>query len=374
MVKKTMLDERVRNAKPDYIRVDKERLLSQLGNAERKSQRAKKRVAALKPAVVALSGVVVATVVFFNIPLHRSSSNIHVTTGSGGSVSSTSSTNTGASSTAASSTTTTKPSYSYFGIKASFRPMIPTSMPSVYHLNTSDLQINLHHKKTDSYLYDGRYMNTKDKTQVLISEVPGDSMKDYTIGAMDSTVPWQKTVRVKNQTYYLHPAGSKNGWTGNIVGFVKDNVVYELSSNHVSEDALLKFAQGAFRPAPIKMVDRLASTYKDAINNVSFHPVSLPTALSSTWVLQGAGSDFSKIGSNSTNQTISFEYSQRNNGKKVLEINEEPLDNAQNQFASYKYYVSTKWKDSKRGLEIQVAGNMTKAELNQIVNSFKAST
>ncbi len=58
-----------------------EQIRSNLKNTVRESEKSKKPVTAIKSTIVALSGIAVAIAVFIHVPLHRSSLNIHGTTG-----------------------------------------------------------------------------------------------------------------------------------------------------------------------------------------------------------------------------------------------------------------------------------------------------
>jgi ABC-type transport system substrate-binding protein len=74
---KQSLEERLRNAKPDYLNIDKEKILSQTKKSARMSSRNRKTITVLKSGIVAASGMAAAAALFITIPLHSSSYSTH---------------------------------------------------------------------------------------------------------------------------------------------------------------------------------------------------------------------------------------------------------------------------------------------------------
>lgn len=261
----------------------------------------------------------------------------------------------------------------YFGVKLPFQPKLPMQTLSGYKLTSSNIEMTFQSNKTHFEQYYAAFSKSKnptsgnaDSSPIRIYEVVGDSIDANNGGAINTKIIWDKTFTANNQTYYY------SHMLGTTVGFVKDHVVYVFRAPSLTEYTLLQYAEGNFQAAPIQWVTRSSKDNKDAMSNVSFHPVTLPGSLASQWKLASASSDIQKATSGATSQTITLSYQKVTDHNKSFMVIETPLNNAVNQYANMVGYVPT-WKDQKRGLEFHVMGTTSVPELNQIASLFKTN-
>lgn len=343
-------------------------------NVPVKPQKSRQGITILKSVGVALSGAAVAAVVLTNLPSQHLP-NAHLTTGAGNSSSPTA--NTKSSTQSETSANTVSTPYSYFGMAASLKPMVPAALTQGYQVKASELYI-YNRDPSSTYFrgdrYDSLYVDSKSQAQIEVSEVNGNSISDATYGANAMTVAWQSTKQIGGQTYYIHTPSARDGLKSNIVGFVRDGVVYQFASMQLSIDAMLTVAQSKLQPAPVNVVDRYAGeTYDLAVNNITFKPLMLPNSYSSKWKLHAMGSTVAKTSNQSGYQEVSMDY-QLPNGTQPFSILEVPLGDASQTGLGEPIYSATKtWKDDKHGLEIEVSGNISQAELDKIVSALQAS-
>ena len=373
-----------------------EQIKSNLKTVSVKPQKSRKGITALKSVGVALSGAAVAAIVLTNLPSHHLS-NVQMTTGAGGSSSSTanatsspstvSGTNTTSGTQNTQSTHNTQSGatasnaptpYSYFGIKTSLNPMIPAALAKGYQTKASEISV-INRDPSSTFFrgdrYSALYVDPTSQAKVQVTEVVGNSISDYTEGANNTTVSWQTTKQINGQMYYIHPASSQPADNSNIVGFVRDNVVYEFASSQLSTDALLTLVQGELQPAQVNVAYRYAGqTYSLAVNNITFKPLMLPNSLSSQWQLYTIGSGLTKTSDHSGFQDVVIEYHLANNSNQLIDVMETPLQDVSQVGLGHPMYSANKtWNDYNHGLEIQVSGNIPQAQLNQIVSAMQAS-
>lgn len=141
---------------------------------------------------------------------------------------------------------------------------------------------------------------------------------------------------------------------------------------NLSQSTLLKFAESIAKVAPVQSMDIVAKGYKNALENVTFHPL-VPKVLNSTYKLSMALSEVLKTNKGTT-QSITLNFEMINDRRKGFGVTEAPLDNADNRiiFPSGVVGYVPRWKDFKRGLEFSVGGNTSSKEFHRVLNLFRA--
>lgn len=260
----------------------------------------------------------------------------------------------------------------YFGVEPPFQAVLPAHALSGYRLTSSGWLMSFQNSASHFVQYEAQFSKggpiSVQNLPLSINELPGDSVTiKQQAGIPVSGIAWKHSVRIHNQTYYISTT-----WQSQ-VGFVKNHVVYILSiPSRNMATTILQCAENMSVIAPIQWTQRSAATYKDSIDNISFHPV-VPK-LPSTYLNVGTWSQVSRKG-HTMSELFVLDYQIRNEAQKSIQVVEIPLGKAAALRQSTSNSRMVTWTDKRLGIQFTIQGSasISKSELQDVVDFLKSS-